>query len=71
MLQNQMKYTHLIEQIRTKVIKLEYDEWKVEFSWIKAHTGHQGNELAANWLKKQQAAGPSASATPEYQRVRC
>jgi hypothetical protein len=34
MLQNHKKHTHLIEQIRTKVIELEQDEWKVEFSWI-------------------------------------
>jgi ribonuclease HI len=46
MLQNQKKHPHLIEKIRTKVIELEQDEWKVEFSWIKAHAGHQGNELA-------------------------
>ena len=45
MLQNQKKHTHLIEKIRTKVIELEQDEWKVEFSWIKAHAGHRGNEL--------------------------
>jgi UPF0288 family protein (methanogenesis marker protein 3) len=29
MLQNQKKHTHLIEKIRTKVIELEQDEWKV------------------------------------------
>ena len=46
LLQNQKKYTHLIEQIRTKVIELEQHEWKVEFSWIKAPAGHCGNELA-------------------------
>jgi ribonuclease HI len=39
MLQNKKKHTHLIGQIRTKVVELERDEWKVEFSWIKAHAG--------------------------------
>ena len=46
LLQNQKEHTHLIEQIRTKVIELEQDEWKEEFSWIKAHVRHSGNELA-------------------------
>jgi ribonuclease HI len=27
-------------------MKLEQDEWKVEFSWIKARAGHRWNELA-------------------------
>ena len=51
-LQNQKKHTHLIEQIRTKFIELEQDEWKVEFSWIKAHEGHRGNELADRLAKE-------------------
>jgi len=46
LLQNQKKHTHIIEQIRTKVIEMEQQEWIVEFSWIKAHAGHRGNELA-------------------------
>ena len=51
-LQNQKKYTHLIEQIRTKVIELEQHEWKVGFSWIKEHAGHGGNELADQLAKE-------------------
>jgi len=70
MLQNQKIHMHLIEQIRTKVFKLKRDEWKVEFSWIRAHAGYRGNELA-NWQKKQKAIGPSKSAIPESQRVQC
>jgi hypothetical protein len=31
---------------------LEQDEWKVEFSWIKAHVGHRGNELADQLAKE-------------------
>ena len=71
LLQNQKKHTLLIEKIRTKVVELEQDEWKAEFSWIKAHAGHRGNELADQWRKKQHAAGPSTSATPESQRTQC
>ena len=52
MLQNQKIHTHLIEQIRTKVFELEWDEWKVEFSWIKAHVGYRGNELADQLAKE-------------------
>jgi ribonuclease HI len=52
MLQNQKKHTHVIEQIRTKVFELERDEWKVEFSWIKAHAGHRGNEIADQLAKE-------------------
>jgi hypothetical protein len=39
-------HTHLIEQIRAKVIEMEMQNWKIEFNWIKAHTGHHGNEMA-------------------------
>jgi hypothetical protein len=52
MLENQKKHAHLIEKIRTKVIELEQDEWKVEFSWIKTHAGHRGNELVAQLAKE-------------------
>jgi hypothetical protein len=31
---------------------LEQHEWKVEFSWIKAHAGHRGNELADQLAKE-------------------
>jgi ribonuclease HI len=52
LLRNQKKHKHLIELIRTKDIELEQDEWKVEFSWIKAHAWHQGNELADQLAKE-------------------
>jgi len=55
MLQNQKIHTHLIEQIRTKVFELERDEWKLEFSWIKAHAGYRGNEIA-DQLSKEAAS---------------
>ena len=45
-LQNQKKHTDIIEQIRTKAIEMEKQDWKVEFSWTKAHAGNRGNELA-------------------------
>ena len=51
LLQNQKKHTWLIEQMRTKVIEMEQHEWRVEFSWIKAHAGHRGNEMADQLAK--------------------
>ena len=55
MLQNPKKHLRLIDPIRTKVIELEEEEWKVDFSWIKAHAGHRGNEMADQLAKE--AAG--------------
>jgi len=52
LLQNQKKHTHIIEQIQTKVIEMEEQEWLVELSWIKSHTGHHGNELADQLVKE-------------------
>jgi len=51
LLQNQKKHTCLIEQIRTKVIEMEQHEWRVEFSWIRAHARHRGNEMADQLAK--------------------
>jgi ribonuclease HI len=52
MLQNQKIHTHLIEQTRTKFFELEWDEWKVEFSWMKAHAKYRGIELADQLAKE-------------------
>jgi ribonuclease HI len=55
LLQNQTKHAHIIEQIRVKVIEMEQQEWKVEFSWIKAHTRRtEETSWQTNWPKKQQ-----------------
>jgi ribonuclease HI len=31
--------------------ELERNNWKIDFSWIKAHAGHYGNELADQLAK--------------------
>jgi len=31
---------------------MEQHEWRVEFSWIKAHAGHRGNEMADQLAKE-------------------
>jgi len=45
-LQNTKNHNYLIEQIRKLVIELEKRNWKITFTWIKAHVGIYGNELA-------------------------
>jgi ribonuclease HI len=52
LLQNQKKHAHIIEQIRVKVIEMDQQEWKVDFSWIKAHAGNRGNEVADQLAKE-------------------
>ena len=41
-----------MKKIRRKVIELERQNWKIEFNWIKALAGHQGNELADELAKE-------------------
>jgi ribonuclease HI len=52
LLQNQKRHTHLIDQIRNKVLDMERHEWKVNFSWIKEHVGQRGKELADTLAKE-------------------
>jgi len=65
-LQNQKRHTHLIDQIRNKVLDMEQHEWKVDFSWIKAHAGQRGNELADHLAKE---ASRSKNIEECYNRV--
>jgi len=32
---------------------MEQHEWRVEFTWIKAHAGHRGNETAHQLAKEE------------------
>jgi hypothetical protein len=45
---------------------MERDEWKVEFSWVKAHAGHRGNELADRLTKE---ASSSKDIEECYKRI--
>jgi ribonuclease HI len=51
-LKNKQNHTYLIEKIRKEVTEMEQKKWKITFSWIKAHAGHQGNELADELAKE-------------------
>jgi len=51
-LQNRTRHTYIIDLIKKKVINMEQDEWKIEFSWVKAHAGQKGNELEDRLAKE-------------------
>ena len=43
---------YLMETIRKKNIELEKENWRIEYTWIKAHAGYEGNELADKLVKE-------------------
>jgi ribonuclease HI len=49
---NVNNHTYLVEEIRKIVSRLESYEWKVMFSWVKAHVGIYSNELADRLAKE-------------------
>ena len=51
-MKNRKNHAFLIEEIRRKVTEMEKEKWKITFSWIKAHAGYQGNELADKLAKE-------------------
>ena len=44
--------TYILDQIKNKVMGIERDEWKVEFSWVKAHAGQRGIDPADRLAKE-------------------
>jgi ribonuclease HI len=51
-LKNSNIHTFLIEEIRRKLTEMGKIDWKIQFSWVKAHIGIQGNELADTLAKE-------------------
>ena len=51
-LKNKKNRNHLIEEIRKKTTALEKENWTIEYTWIKAHAGNYGNELADRLAKE-------------------
>jgi len=51
-LKNTKNRKHLIEEISKKTTALENENWHTQSTWIKAHAGHRGNELADKLAKE-------------------
>ena len=50
-IRNTKNHNYLIEEIRKKMTTLEQAHWNIEISWVKAHIGIMGNELADRLAK--------------------
>jgi ribonuclease HI len=66
LLQNYKNHGSLVEKIRIQVASLERSGWQIKFSWVKAHIGVQGNEMADKAAKE---AARSTITRYEYTRI--
>ena len=51
-LQNNRNHAYLIDEIRKRTATLQEDNWKIKFTWVKAHVGILGNEMADKLAKE-------------------
>ena len=65
-IKNTRNHSPLIEEIRLRVSKLKRTNWNIVFSWVKAHVGNKGNELADKIAK---AAAMDNENTITYNRI--
>jgi len=65
-LKNANNHAYLIEEIRKSISRLEGPKWKIEFSWVKAHAGIFGNEIADRLAKE---AARSKDAETAFNRI--
>jgi len=65
-LKNNTNHTFLIEEIRKKLAEMRTTNWTIEFCWVKAHVGIQGNELADTLAKE---AATNADLIESYKKV--
>jgi ribonuclease HI len=49
---NTNNHSYLPEEIRKMIANLDRREWKIKFSWVKAHVGILGNETADGIAKE-------------------
>jgi ribonuclease HI len=63
---NLSNQSYLIEEIRKRLSKLERSNWTVKFSWVNAHAGILGKELADQLAK---AATGAKDKTIAYSRI--
>jgi hypothetical protein len=66
-MKSRKNHTNLMEQIRTKVIELENQNWNIDFYCVKAHGGNHGSELADR-LEKETATGRDNESYTKIQR---
>jgi ribonuclease HI len=66
LLQNYNKHGFLVEKIRKKVATMQRSGWQIRFSWVKAHIGVHGNELADKAAKE---AAQGNDTLYEYTRI--
>jgi REP element-mobilizing transposase RayT len=59
-------HIYLIEEIRKRISILKRTNWTVEFSWVKAHVGIYGNELADQLAK---GAACNRDTTVSFNRI--
>ena len=65
-LKNSNIHTALVEKIRQQLTEMKKMQWHIQFCWVKALVGIQGNE-AADTLAKEAA---TSTVTPEsYDKV--
>jgi ribonuclease HI len=65
-LHNPNNHAFLVEEIRKKVASLERSQWKIMFSWVKAHIGIFVNELADKLAKE---AARSDDTSYDFDRI--
>ena len=65
-LQNPKNHAFLVETFRGKRENLQKNNWKIKFSWVKAHAGNYGNETADILAKE---AARSQGNKYEYNRI--
>jgi ribonuclease HI len=46
-------HSYLMEEITKRLSRLGRCNWAVAYTWVKAHAGTLGNELAVNWPKRR------------------
>jgi ribonuclease HI len=66
-LKNVNNHSYLIEEIRQRISNLERTNWKIEFSWVKAHARIYGNELAYQLTKLQRVTETLRSSLTGFQ----
>ena len=65
-IRNTRNHNHLVEDIRKKMTSLDRADWNIEISWVKAHVGIVGNELADRLAK---AAACNSAAKIVFRRT--